>query len=103
MSLDLTIGDVSDTPPTGNKVKLYDLWVNNRPIGLFPSQLPFQDDELANRIPQLDGPGVIQYANNDYRMREMIWNIVDQDIFDANFSFDDSFIYLNLVHISEKI
>lgn len=93
MSLNLTLGDTTGTPPTDNVVKLYDVWDDNRPYGLFPSNMPFQDDELANRIPQLDGVGVIQYGNNDYRMREMTWNIVDMDIHGANFSANDGFVY----------
>ena len=84
MSVNLTIGDNSGTPPTGNVVYLYSAWTGELQIGEYPSHHNFIGGDIVKVSPALDGPGTIQEPVNDYRIREMVWETLDLDIFDIS-------------------
>ena len=82
MAVDLTLGDVSGTPPTGNVVKFYTAFNGLDQIGAYPSSHPYAADNQINYKPTLDGFGIHQAPINDTRLRELLWEYIDLDIFD---------------------
>lgn len=80
--MDLTIGDSTGTPPTGNVVKLYDQYSSGNLINAYPADVKFPEDEQLTRLEELDGAGVIQGKPEDYREGKIIWELLDLDILD---------------------
>lgn len=83
MAVDLTLGDVSGTPPTGNVVKFYTAYDGLNSIGEYPSSNNYVADNQINYKPTLDGTGIHQAPINDTRLRELLWEYIDLDVYDA--------------------
>jgi len=82
MAVDLTLGDVTGTPPNTNEVYFYNAWDGIEQIGLYPSANEFVRDNQINYRPTLDGNGIHQAPVNDTRLRELLWEYVDLYTFD---------------------
>ena len=81
--VDLTIGDSSGQPPTGNIVRLFSYWSGTNKIGEFPSSHPYEEGKKIKYIETLDGSGVHQQPINDNRERKMLWEYLDLDQYDV--------------------
>ena len=81
MSVDLTIGDSTGSPPTGNVVELFSISTVTNPSA-YPSNIQFPDDLQVSHLKQLDGVGVLQSPPNDYRTGEIVWECLDLSHYD---------------------
>lgn len=89
MAVDLTLGDTSGTPPTGNPVYFYTAFSGIQQVGAYPSSNHYIADQQIKYKPTLDGIGIHQAPINDTRSRELVWKYIDL----ANYDVTGGFIY----------
>ena len=80
--VNLTIGDNSGTPPTGNVVLLYYAFNGAQQVGEYPSSHDFVRGGDITVSEALDGAGVINQPVFDSRIRTMGWAEIDGDLLD---------------------
>ena len=81
--VDLTLGDISGTPPTGNPVYFYTKFQGLAQIGAYPSSHPYAADNQIHYKPTLDGTGIHQAPISDTRQRKLTWEQIDLTTFDS--------------------